>query len=82
MNDELLMSNYLLVLKSTVEVYIHGTLESTNQDVRNTLKDNLIETLECQNGTYQEMVNHGWYTINNIDNTTIKQTYDKVISKE
>ena len=45
-------------------------------------KDNLIETLECQNGTYQEMVNHGWYTINNIDNTTIKQTYDKVISKE
>ena len=30
MNDELLMENYLLVLKSTVEVYVHGTLESLN----------------------------------------------------
>ena len=82
MNDELLMSNYLLVLKSTVEVYIHGTLESTNQDVRNTLKDNLIEILECQNSTYQEMINHGWYPTTNVNTSVIKETYNKVNSKE
>ena len=28
MNNQLIMENYLLVLKSTVEVYIHGTLEN------------------------------------------------------
>ena len=82
MNDELLMNNYLLILKSTVEVYIHGTLESSNQDVRNTLKDNLIEILECQNSTYQEMVNNGWYPTTNVNTSVIKETYDKVISKE
>ena len=82
MNDEILISNYLLVLKSTVEVYIHGTLESSNQDVRNTLKDNLIETLECQNSTYQEMINHGWYPTTNINTNVIKETYNKVIKKE
>ena len=41
MNDQLIMDNYLLILKSTVEVYVHGTLESSNNDVRKTLKDNL-----------------------------------------
>ena len=82
MNDQLLMDNYLLVLKSTVEVYVHGTLESTNNDVRNTLKDNLNEILDSQNNTYQEMVKHGWYPTTNVDTNTIKQTFDKVNSKE
>lgn len=82
MNDELLMDNYLLVLKSTVEVYVHGTLESTNLDVRNVLKDNLNEILDCQSNTYQEMVKNGWYPTTNVDINTIKQVYDKVIAKE
>lgn len=38
MNSQLILDNYLMILKSTVEVYIHGTLESSNEDVRSTLK--------------------------------------------
>ena len=38
MNDKLIMENYLLILKSTVEVYVHGTLESSNEDSRSALK--------------------------------------------
>jgi hypothetical protein len=34
MNNQLLLENYLLILKSTVEVYVHGTLESSNEKVR------------------------------------------------
>ena len=45
MDDKLIMNNYLLVLKSTVEVFVHGTLESSNEDVRSTLKDGLNEIL-------------------------------------
>ena len=82
MNDKLLMENYLLILKSTVEVYIHGTLESTNSDVRNTLKDNLIETLDCQNNTYQEIVKHGWYPTTNVDSNIIQEVLNKVKEKE
>ena len=42
MNDQILLDNYLLLLKSTVEVYVHGTLESTNKPVRNLLKKSLL----------------------------------------
>ena len=78
MNDQLLMENYLLVLKSTVEVYVHGTLESSNPDVRDTLKLGLDETMKHQARTYDEMTNYGWYTVNNIDSKKIKQTLNSV----
>ena len=78
MNDQVRMDNYLLILKSTVEVFVHGTLESSNQDVRNLLKSGLNEILTAQANTYDEMTKYGWYTVNNIEATTIKQTLDKV----
>ena len=55
MNDKLLMENYLLILKSTVEVYIHGTLESSNKDIKDLLKNSLDDTLKHQEKTYEEM---------------------------
>ena len=81
MNDQLIMDNYLLILKSTVEVYVHGTLESSNNDVRMNLKDNLNEIMTCQARTYDEMTKYGWYPVNNVDTSTITQTLNKVMSK-
>lgn len=74
MLDQLLMDNYLLVLKSTVEVYVHGTLESSNEDIRELLKDSLNQTLTHQANTYDEMTKYGWYNIKNIEKTGIKET--------
>ena len=78
MTDQLLMDNYLLVLKSTVEVYVHGTLESSNEDIRKLLKQSLNDTLTHQANTYDEMTKYGWYKINNIEKTTIQETLSKV----
>ena len=78
MNDKLLLENYLLVLKSTVEVYVHGTLESSNEKVRSLLKMSLDEIMKCQSKTYDEMTNYGWYTINNVPSKTIKQTLNSL----
>lgn len=78
MNDKLLMENYLLILKSTVEVYVHGTLESSNSDIRNLLKQGLDEIMKHQAKTYDEMTKFGWYTINNVENGEIKKTLNKV----
>ena len=80
MNDQLIMDNYLLILKSTVEVYVHGTLEASNNDVIMTLKDNLNEIMTCQAKTYNEMTKYGWYLVNNVETSTIKQTLNKVQS--
>ena len=78
MNDKLLMSNYLLILKSTVEVYVHGTLESTNDSVRTLLKDNLFEIMTSQANTYDEMTKYGWYPVNNVSPDIISDTLNKV----
>lgn len=78
MNDQLIMENYLLVLKSTVEVYVHGTLESSNKDIKEILQESLNETLNNQANTYTEMTKHGWYQINNVDTNVIQNTLEKV----
>ena len=81
MNDQLLMDNYLLIIKSTIEVYVHGTLESSNPDIRELLKYGLDETIKHQANTYDEMTKYGWYNINNVDRQTIKQTLTTIQSK-
>ena len=81
MNDQLIMDNYLLVLKSTVEVYVHGTLESSNTLIKSMLKNCLEDILNAQEKTYNEMTKYGWYTINNVEVTTIKQTLNKLQNK-
>lgn len=78
MNDQLIMDNYLLILKSTVEVYVHGTLESSNQDVKSTLKDCLNETLNHQEKTYNEMIKNGWYKVTNVNSSIITDTLNKL----
>lgn len=81
MNDQMIMENYLLILKSTVEVYVHGTLESSNQDIRELLKAGLDNTMTYQADTYDEMTTFGWYEINNVKESAIKQTYNKCKNK-
>lgn len=78
MDSKLIMENYLLILKSTMEVYVHGTLESSNPDVRDTLRSVLEETLTHQANTYDLMTKYGWYTINNIDSSNIQETLTKI----
>ena len=77
MNDQFLMNNYLLLLKSTVEVYVHGSLESSNKKVRNLLMDCLDDTIDMQGKTYQVMVNNNWYTVENIPKDKIIKVCEK-----
>ncbi len=79
-NDKLIMENYLLLLKSTMEVYVHGSLEASNSKVRKTLKHGLDETLMSQSLTYDEMVNNGWYCVNNVKSNLVKEVIKKVKS--
>jgi spore coat protein CotF len=78
MSDQLLMDNYLLILKSTMEVYVHGTLESSNEDIRQLLKEGLNNTQTNQANTYDEMTKYGWYNVKDVEQTTIKETLNKL----
>ena len=81
MNSKLLMENYLLVLKSTVEVFVHGTLESSNKDIRELLKHGLDEIMKHQAETYDLMTKYGWYNVNNVGSNVINQTLNTIQSK-
>ena len=78
MDNKMIFENYLLVLKSTVEVFVHGTLESSNSDVREILKNGLDNIMMMQASTYDLMKNNNWYQMANIDAKTIKDTLTKL----
>ena len=80
MDNKLIMENYLLILKSTVEVFVHGTLESSNTDVKKLLNESLNTILNCQKDTYNIMTEHGWYQTNNIQNNIINDILNKVLN--
>ena len=52
MKDQLIMENILLLLKSNMEVYVHGTLEASNKFVHEALHYGLEETLKMQHNLY------------------------------
>ena len=78
MNEQLLLENYLLVLKSTVEVYVHGTLESSNISTRSLLKSGLDKTMISQADTYDMMAKYGWYKTQNIPSSNIEKVLKKI----
>lgn len=78
MNDKLILENYLLVLKSTVEVFVHGTLESSNKKVRDVLKSGLDTIMSSQANTYDLMKSNGIYSVNNVDVNEILKVLNKL----
>nr|MBP3258800.1 spore coat protein [Bacilli bacterium] len=78
MNNKLLYETMLLILKSNMEVYTHGTLESSNKEVRKTMQKGLETTLKLQEELYSKMEEHGWYQVPNIDTKKIKASLKKM----
>ena len=81
MDDRLIMDNYLLVLKSCVEVYVHGTLESSNKDVRKCLKESLDDIMTSQANTYDKMTEYNWYKVENVKKSDIEKELTKLEKK-
>ena len=78
MTKELLLENYLLLIKSTVEVYVHGTIESSNKDIKELLHEGLNETLKHQENVYNELVNNNYYVVDNINSSAINKVINKL----
>ena len=57
---------------------MHGTLESSNNDIRKLLNKGLDETLKHQARTYDKMTECGWYKVNNVKKLNISQILNKL----
>ena len=81
MTNEEIIANYLGLLKSNVEVYVHGTIESSNKDIRDNLKYGLDQTLMSQDRTFNEMVKNSWYKVDNVDTKEINKVFKELSKK-
>lgn len=61
MKDEQLMEGILQLEKGICDLYMHGTIEASTQNVHEAFQCALNSTLSMQSCTYDKMSSKGWY---------------------
>lgn len=78
MDDKYLMENIMFGSKVMNDLYLHGVMESSNEDVNVAFMKGLQETAKMHYELYKEMENAGFYTVSNVDSSKINQTKEKM----
>lgn len=79
MNDKNLMQDMLLIEKGICDLYMHGSIESSTDDVHSTFKTALNNSLNIQDTIYDKMSAKGWYQTQAVEQTkidTVKQKFN------
>lgn len=61
MEDKLIMDNILTQLKSSCDLLLHASIESSTANVHAAFKQSLDDSLCMQNEIYAKMSAKGWY---------------------
>ena len=77
MNDQAIMENLLLTTKGVCDLYMHGTIESSDQNVHQAFDSALGSSLDMQDSIYQMMTAKGWYKTQQADQQQITQVRQK-----
>lgn len=77
MNDQSIMENLLLTTKGMCDLYMHGTVESSTQNVHQAFDTALADSLNMQDDIYKQMTAKGWYQTDNAPQQNIQQTKQK-----
>ena len=77
MNDQMIMENILLTTKGACDLYMHGTVESSTQNVHQAFDKALNDTLCMQEEIYQKMAGKGWYPAQQAEPQQIDQVKQK-----
>ena len=81
MNDQMIMENILLTTKGVCDLYMHGAIESSNQNVKQTFDGALNDSLCMQGDVYQKMASKGWYPSQQAQQQQIDQVRQKYASQ-
>jgi len=77
MNDQAIMENLLLTTKGMCDLYMHGTVESSTQNVHHAFDAALSDTLCMQDDIYKQMTARGWYQLEQADAQQMQQVKQK-----
>lgn len=78
MDDRNLMENMLMLEKGVCDLYMHGAIESSTQNVHKTFSDSLNQSLKLQEDIYEKMQAKGWYQTEQAEQNklnTLKQKF-------
>jgi len=77
MNDQAIMENLLLTTKGVCDLYMHGTVESSTQNVHQAFDTALSDSLCMQEDIYKHMTAKGWYQMTEAEPQQIAQVHQK-----
>lgn len=77
MNDKNLMENILLLEKGVCDLYMHGTIESSTDNVHNAFNSALNNALCMQDEIYDKMAAKGWYPTEQVEQNKINNVRQK-----
>lgn len=78
MQDKNIMQDILMLEKGVCDLYMHGAIESSTQNINKTFKTALDDSLTMQESIYKEMEAKGWYTTEQAEQSkidTLKQKF-------
>ena len=78
MNDKNLMENVLLLEKGVCDLFMHGTIESSSDNVHQVFSTALNDALCMQDTIYDKMAAKGWYPTEQVEQSkidTVKQKF-------
>lgn len=80
MTDRDMMEGFLTAAKNACDMYMHGALEATTPQVRQTFSRALNESLVMQEEIYRAMSQQGWYATQQAQNQQIDQVRNKFVT--
>lgn len=77
MDDKALFENILQLTKGSSDLYLHGTIESSTENIHAVFCELLTETLKLQHEIYKKMEAKGWYQVEQAEEQKIQQAKQK-----
>ena len=77
MDDKCIMEGLLLDAKSVCDLYMHGAIESSTANVKQTFSTAFDDALSMGDAIYQQMTAKGWYQTDTAPEQKIQLTRQK-----
>lgn len=77
MDDKNIMENILLTTKGACDLYLHGTIESSTENVQKAFSTALNDSLCIKDTVYKQMSANGWYPAEQATQQQIQQVKQK-----
>ncbi len=82
MDDRCIMENLLLTTKGVCDLYLHGTIESSTQNIHQTFDQALDDSLGMQDDIYRKMTAKGWYATENAEQQKIQKVKNQYAGQQ